>query len=88
MRRAVNGVVETEIAWMVHRPYQRCGYASEGAAACRDYGLAELALPRVIALVRPENLPSRGVATKIGMTVVDRTVLAGFEHLVYAKNAS
>jgi len=88
MRRAVNGVVETEIAWMVHRPYQRCRYASEGAAACRDYALGTLAAPRVVVLVRPENLPSRGVATKIGMTVVDRTLLAGFEHLVYAMRAS
>lgn len=88
MRRPVNGVVETEIAWMIHRPYQRCGYASEGAAACRDHGLTALALPRVVALVRPENLPSRGVAVKIGMKPVDRTVLAGFEHLVYAKRGS
>jgi RimJ/RimL family protein N-acetyltransferase len=84
MRKTINGVVETEIAWMIHRPYQRCGYASEGAAACRDHALTALGLPRVIALVRPENVPSRGVATKIGLRLVDRTLLAGFEHLVYA----
>ena len=84
MRRSVNGVVETEIAWMVHRPYQRCGYASEGGAACRDYALTTLGLPKVIALVRPENLPSCGVAEKLGMARVDRTVIAGFEHRVYA----
>ena len=52
MRRPVNGVVETEIAWMIHRPYQRCGYASEGAAACRDHALTALALP----LVEPGGL--------------------------------
>ena len=88
MRRPVNGVIETEIAWMVHRPYQRCGYAAEGAAACREFALTRLGLTRVIALVRPENLPSRGVAQKIGMTMVDRTLLAGFEHLVYGYAAT
>jgi len=82
--RPVNGVVETELAWMIHRPYQRCGYASEGGAACRDYALTTLGLPKVIALVRPENLPSCGVAKKIGLSLVDRAVIAGLEHRVYA----
>ena len=77
-------MVETEIAWMIDRPYQRCGYASEGAVACRDYALGTLAAPRVIALVRPENLPSRGVAMRIGMAVADQVLHGGFEHLVYA----
>lgn len=84
MNRPINGVVEAEIAWMIHRPYQRCGYAAEGAAACRDHALTALGLPRVIALVRPENLPSRGVATKIGMHLTGRTFHAGFEHFIYA----
>jgi RimJ/RimL family protein N-acetyltransferase len=84
LKRRMNGAVETEIGWMIHRPYQRCGYASEGGAACRDYALTALGLPRVIALVRPENVPSCGVARKIGMKTVDRAVLAGFEHVVYA----
>ena len=87
MRRPVKGVVEHELAWMVHRPYQRCGYASEGAAACRNYALSTLGVTRVVALVRPENLPSRGVAEKLGMKVVDHTLHAGFEHLVYATQA-
>lgn len=87
MKRPINGLIETEIAWMIHRPYQRCGYASEGAAACRDYALGTLGLPRVTTIIRPENLPSRGVATKIGMQLAGRTFHAGFEHLfyVYAK---
>lgn len=84
MRRTLKGRPETDIAWMIHRPYQRLGYASEAAAACRDYAFATLDLPRVIALVRPENIPSRGVATKIGMTEVDRICHSEYEHLVYA----
>ena len=88
MRKPLNGDTETEIAWMVHRPFQRCGYASEGGAACRDFALKELGLPRVIALVRPENLASAGVARRIGMSPVDRTVHAGLEHVVYATAAN
>ncbi|MGC1272506.1 MAG: GNAT family N-acetyltransferase [Planctomycetaceae bacterium] len=82
--RPVNGVVETEIAWMIHRPFQRCGYASEGGAACRDFALTTLILARVVAFVRPENVPSCGVAIKLGLNHVDRTVIAGLEHRVYA----
>lgn len=81
--RKVNGVDEVELAWMIHRPYQRCGYASEGGAACRDYALTKLNLKRIIALVRPENTPSLGVANKLGLIRSDRTVIANFEHFVF-----
>jgi len=87
IRRPIDGRPETEIGWLIHRPYQRCGYASEGAAACRDYAFGPLGLPRVTSPIRPENLPSRGVAAKIGLTPAGRTVLAGFEHMVYAAEA-
>ena len=84
MRRPVKGVPETELAWSIHRPLQRCGYATEAAAACRDYALTRLECPRVLALIRPENLPSCGVARKIGMEPIDRTMHSGYEHVIYA----
>ena len=46
----------------------RQGIASEAAAACRDDCFTRLDQPYLIALVRPENTPSRGVAERIGMT--------------------
>jgi hypothetical protein len=35
--------------------------------------------------IRPENVPSQGVAVKIGMTLEKRTWFAGFEHLVFSR---
>ena len=49
------------------------GIATEAAEACRDWCWAELSVDHLIALVRPENLPSARVAQKIGMTVRKRT---------------
>jgi ribosomal-protein-alanine N-acetyltransferase len=84
LRQTVNGVDEFEIGYMVHRPFWRRGLASEAALAVREYAFAEKKLPRVISLIRPENVPSQGVARKLGMEVVGRTEYAGFEHRVYA----
>ena len=88
LRQTVNGVDEFEIGYMVHRPFWRRGLASEAALAVRDYAFSEKKLPRVISLVRPENVPSQGVARKLGMEVVGRTESAGFEHHVYAVSRS
>jgi RimJ/RimL family protein N-acetyltransferase len=83
--RAIIGADETEIGYLIHRPFWRRGFASEGAAACRDYAFDVLDRPRVISLIRPENLPSQGVARKIGLTAEDfRIDHAGFEHMVFA----
>jgi len=38
----------------------------------------------VISLVRPENIPSRRVAEKIGMIVERDVDWHGYRHLVYA----
>ena len=37
----------------------------------------------MVALVRPENLPSQGLARKLGMEVEKRTRHADYEHLVF-----
>jgi RimJ/RimL family protein N-acetyltransferase len=84
MRMPVNGVDEFEVGYMVHRPFWRRGLASEAAVAVRDYAFQERKLPRVVSLIRPENVPSQGVARKLGMDVTGRTELVGFEHLIYS----
>ena len=63
----------------------RARIATEAAAAWRDRCLGPLGMEHVISLIRPENVPSRGVAERIGMTVWKET-LHGAErwlHLVY-----
>jgi RimJ/RimL family protein N-acetyltransferase len=84
LRQHVNGVDQFEIGYMIHRPFWRRGLATETALAVRDYAFTERKLPRVISLIRPDNLPSQGVARKLGMEIVDGWNHAGFAHHVFA----
>ena len=80
----VDGVEEAEVGYLIHRRFWRRGLASEAAAAVRDYAFAVLCKRRVISLIRPENVPSQGVARKIGMKAERQTIHAGLEHIVFA----
>lgn len=80
----VDGVATPEVGYLVHRPYWRQGLASEAAAATRDHAFQRLGLERVISLIRPENLPSQGVARRIGMRPEGRALHADLEHVVFA----
>ena len=83
-RQQVNGAAEPEVGYLVHRPFWRRGYAAEAALATRDHAFYALDMPRVISLIRPENLPSQGVARKLGMRPEGTTLHVGMEHLVFA----
>jgi ribosomal-protein-alanine N-acetyltransferase len=80
----VDGATEVEIGYHLRRDYWSQGLASEAARACRDWGFAQLPVERIISLIRPENLPSRRVAEKNGMTVWKEIIWRGLPHLVYA----
>lgn len=79
----IDGVAETEIGYHFARAHQHRGYATEAARGCRDYGLHVLGRTRLISLIRPENIPSRRVAERNGMSVEKETLFAGYLHLVY-----
>lgn len=79
----VDGAEEPEIGYMIHRPFWRRGIASEAALAVRDHALFTLDKPYVISLVRPVNVPSQGVARKMGMTPERLTWFKGYEHHVF-----
>lgn len=79
-------VPEDEIGYLIHRPYWRRGLASEAASGVRDYAFETLGQSRVVSLIRAENVPSQGVALKIGMRREPGLIVeqAGFAHWVYA----
>ncbi len=80
----INGDAETEVGYLIHRPYWRQGLATEAAQACRDFAFRQLEVPHLISLIRPVNIPSQGVARNIGMTWKGRRVQhAELEHYVY-----
>jgi [ribosomal protein S5]-alanine N-acetyltransferase len=83
----VDGVLEPEIGFLVHRPFWRRGYATEAAMATRDFAFDRLAHRHVISLIRPENLPSQGVARKLGMHRNRSTIFAELEHWVFTLTA-
>ena len=84
LRQELDGVVEIGIGYMLHRPFWGQGYATEAAVGCRDLAFDKLNKPRVTATVRPENLPSRLVAERIGLTFERMTTWAGLPHMLYA----
>jgi len=84
VRQTINGREECEVGYLLHRPYWKHGFATEGATACRDYAFRTLGKPRVVSLIRPENEASQKVARNLGMDVIGKAPHAGYEHLVFA----
>jgi RimJ/RimL family protein N-acetyltransferase len=80
----VDGERLPEIGYHLRRDMWGQGYANEAARACREYGFAQLKIDFLISLIRPENVASRRVAERNGMTVWKETNRVGLKHLVYA----
>jgi [ribosomal protein S5]-alanine N-acetyltransferase len=72
-----------EIGYMLHRSHWGLGYATEAALGVRDYAFTQCGYSAVISLIRPENLPSRAVAGRLGMQVLAEATFAGLRHLVH-----
>jgi [ribosomal protein S5]-alanine N-acetyltransferase len=75
---------EIEIGYRLHPDYWNRGLITEAAGAVRDHAFRDQKLSRVISLVHPENIPSRRVAEKNGMTVEKQIMFRGFPTLMYA----
>src|SRR5881397_1026353 len=74
----LDGADEIEIGYRLHPDYWNRGLATEAAQAVRDHAFRDLRLPKVISLIHPDNVPSRRVAEKNGMTIERETVFRGF----------
>ena len=84
----VEGIAEVEIMWHVVRERWRQGLATEAATTVRDHAFSAVGLRRLIALVRPVNTPSRGVAEKLGMEIEREAIYADLPHLIYTQAPS
>lgn len=65
--QAVNGRPELEVGYHVRTEMQGRGYATEAAAACRDFARDALKAIHLVAIIHPDNTASRRVAEKIGL---------------------
>jgi RimJ/RimL family protein N-acetyltransferase len=66
-----------EIGWRLAREHWGKGYATEAARASLQYGFEQLGLDEIVAFTVPQNVRSRAVMERIGMT---RRSADDFEH--------
>ena len=83
--QVVDGVTELEVGYHVRPALQGHGYATEAAAASRDFARDVHGATRLIAIIHPDNLPSQRVAEKIGLRPEKRAkVHGGRDAVIYA----
>ncbi|HWW59988.1 MAG TPA: GNAT family N-acetyltransferase [Thermoanaerobaculia bacterium] len=58
---------DLEIGWIFRRDAWGHGYATEAGGAAMRHVLETLARPRVVAIIDPDNEPSKRVAARLGM---------------------
>ena len=78
----VEGTPHVEVGYHVMPDLRRRGYATEAATSVRDCAAAA-GVEHLIALIRPENTPSQGVARKLGMEVERTAHVHEAEALVF-----
>ena len=76
---------ETEVGYLLDRPFWGKGYATEAALASLDFGFERFDLDHIIALVHPDNLASRRVIEKCGLAYVETLSLWGMELMRHSK---
>jgi RimJ/RimL family protein N-acetyltransferase len=81
--QSVDDIDELEVGYHLRRDHWGQGYATEAAQACRDWAFQNRNADYVISLIRPENLPSRRVAERNGMTLWKEIIGRDLPHSVY-----
>ncbi len=75
---------ETEVGFLLGKNLWGLGYATEAARASIQFGFENFKLDHIIALVHPDNLASRRVIEKCGLSYIDRLHLWGIDLLRYS----
>lgn len=81
--QAVDGMEELEIGYRLDPAYWGKGLATEASRAVRDHFFNDLGGEHAISLIHPENIASRRVAEKNGMTPEKETIFRGFPTIVF-----
>lgn len=86
LRLEAEGPVEVEVLYALERRHWGRGLASEAARAALDHGFGPLALPRIVAVARPDNRASRAVLEKLGLRYERDLILAGIPAVCYVQS--
>jgi RimJ/RimL family protein N-acetyltransferase len=81
--QSLDGVDELEVGYHLRRDHWGHGYATEAAQASRDWAFSNRNADYIISLIRPENMPSRRVAERNGMSLWKEIVWRDLPHCVY-----
>ncbi|MDJ0752101.1 MAG: GNAT family N-acetyltransferase [Ardenticatenaceae bacterium] len=83
----VEGEKAAELGYDFRSDYWNQGYATEAAAAVRDYAFDTLQLPSLFSLIRVGNEASKRVSEKIGMRFVEEITQNDIQYWKYAVQA-
>jgi RimJ/RimL family protein N-acetyltransferase len=78
----IEGEPFTEVGYHVHLALRGQGLATEAAASVRETARTA-GVEHLVAIIRPENLPSQRVAAKIGLELERRVFKNGGDALVF-----
>lgn len=78
---------ETEVGYLLDKPFWGKGYATEAARASLQFGFDQFTFSKLIALVHPENIASQHVLEKCSMNYVKTIRLWGIDLMEYCRKA-
>jgi RimJ/RimL family protein N-acetyltransferase len=78
---------EKELGWLVYEGHEGRGYATEAAAALRDWAARTLGLDRLVSYIDPENSRSIAVAERLGAALDPDAPKQDPDDLVYRHHA-
>ena len=81
--QTVDGIQELEIGYSMLPLQWGKGYASEAAIKCKEYAVANRLSESIISIIHIENIGSRKVAQKNGMTLDKKTDFKGIPVDIY-----
>jgi RimJ/RimL family protein N-acetyltransferase len=74
---------EIEVGYLISKDYWGRGWTTEGAYASLYFGFETKHIDSIIAIVHPDNIASKRVALKCGMSCVDRNSYFGMDCFRY-----
>lgn len=75
---------ETEVGYLLSKPFWGLGYATEGARVALKYGFEKLKLRQIIGLTHQENRASQNVLKKCGMHYTGQVEYFGMQMLRFS----
>jgi len=75
---------KVDVGWTLQRSVWGRGYATEGAKASLTFAFNVLDLPQVFSMTRPDNVRSRAVMERCGLTLRGELDFRGWRQVHYA----